>query len=70
MAALRGERRACVRGGRSVDAQNNRRKWRVSACFRSNSDVPQKMMAMRHHALKKVQRLYKNIKLYNFSQNL
>jgi hypothetical protein len=29
-----------------------------------------KMMAMRHHALKKVQRLYKNIKLYNFSQSL
>jgi len=29
-----------------------------------------KMMAMRHHVLKKVQRLYKNIKLYNFSQNL
>jgi len=51
-------------------AQNNRPKWRVSASFRSNSDVPQKMMAMRHHALKKVQRLYKNIKLYNFSQNL
>jgi len=42
MAALRGERQACDRGGRSVDAQNNRPKWRFSACFRSNSDVPQK----------------------------
>jgi hypothetical protein len=40
-----------------------------SSSFHADSDVPQIMMAMRHHAAQKVQRLYKNIKLYKFSQN-
>jgi hypothetical protein len=40
-----------------------------STPFHASSDMPQIMMAMRHHAAQKVQRLYKNIKLYKFSQN-
>jgi hypothetical protein len=51
----------------AVAAEGRGSELAFSASFCASSDVPQFVMAMRHHAELKVHFLYKNKKLYKFS---